>query len=123
MLTNKTLLVLPGDGIGPEVMAEVRRAADWLGRKRAVRVDRRATDQILGQFKGVLEALLDGAQHLDRLRHHLRPDAVAGEKKEFVGRHCALPRLSASPRGLLKACARLGKLELAISGVVLLVAG
>jgi hypothetical protein len=34
-----------------------------------------------------------------------------------------LPRLSASPRGLLKACARLGKLELAISGVVLLVAG
>jgi 3-isopropylmalate dehydrogenase len=26
----KTLLLLPGDGIGPEVIAEVRRVADWL---------------------------------------------------------------------------------------------
>ena len=24
------LLILPGDGIGPEVMAEVRKAIDWL---------------------------------------------------------------------------------------------
>ena len=30
------LLFLPGDGIGPEVMAEVRRVADWLGRTRDV---------------------------------------------------------------------------------------
>ena len=35
----------------------------------------------------------------------------------------ALPRLNASPRGLLKARARLGKLELTISGVALLIAG
>ncbi len=28
---TKTLLLLPGDGIGPEVTAEVRRVADWLG--------------------------------------------------------------------------------------------
>jgi 3-isopropylmalate dehydrogenase len=27
---TKTLLLLPGDGIGPEVTAEVRRVADWL---------------------------------------------------------------------------------------------
>ena len=27
---TKTLLLLPGDGIGPEVIAEVRRVADWL---------------------------------------------------------------------------------------------
>ena len=26
-----TLLILPGDGIGPEVMAEVRRVVDWFG--------------------------------------------------------------------------------------------
>ncbi|MFQ5775798.1 MAG: 3-isopropylmalate dehydrogenase [Kiloniellaceae bacterium] len=36
MPANKKLLILPGDGIGPEVMAEVRRAVDWFGARRAV---------------------------------------------------------------------------------------
>ena len=31
MATHK-LLLLPGDGIGPEVMAEVRKIIDWFGR-------------------------------------------------------------------------------------------
>ena len=31
-----TLLILPGDGIGPEVMAEVRRVIGWLGRARGI---------------------------------------------------------------------------------------
>ena len=30
MTSNKQLLLLPGDGIGPECMAEVRRVVDWL---------------------------------------------------------------------------------------------
>jgi 3-isopropylmalate dehydrogenase len=30
------LLILPGDGIGPEVMAEVRKVIDWLGRARGI---------------------------------------------------------------------------------------
>ena len=33
MPTHK-LLLLPGDGIGPEVMAEVKRLIDWLGAQR-----------------------------------------------------------------------------------------
>jgi 3-isopropylmalate dehydrogenase len=33
---NKSLLILPGDGIGPEVMHEVRRVIDWMSRKRRV---------------------------------------------------------------------------------------
>jgi 3-isopropylmalate dehydrogenase len=32
MSARKSILMLPGDGIGPEVMTEVRRVADWLGR-------------------------------------------------------------------------------------------
>ncbi|MFZ1415976.1 MAG: 3-isopropylmalate dehydrogenase [Defluviicoccus sp.] len=36
MDSGKTLLILAGDGIGPEVMAEVRRLIEWLERKRAV---------------------------------------------------------------------------------------
>jgi 3-isopropylmalate dehydrogenase len=35
MAANK-LLILPGDGIGVEVMAQVRRIIDWLGRKRRI---------------------------------------------------------------------------------------
>ena len=35
----KRLLLLPGDGIGPEVMGEVRRIIDWLGRHRKVEFD------------------------------------------------------------------------------------
>ena len=36
MPANKKLLLLPGDGIGPEVMREVRRVIDWMDRKRRV---------------------------------------------------------------------------------------
>jgi 3-isopropylmalate dehydrogenase len=36
MPANKKLLILPGDGIGPEVMREVRRVIEWLDRRRAV---------------------------------------------------------------------------------------
>lgn len=33
-MSNPSLLILPGDGIGPEVMAEVRKVIDWYGAKR-----------------------------------------------------------------------------------------
>ena len=36
MASNKQLLVLPGDGVGPEVMREVRRIIDWMDRRRHV---------------------------------------------------------------------------------------
>jgi 3-isopropylmalate dehydrogenase len=39
MPANRSLLVLPGDGIGPEVMGEVRRVIDWMDRRRAVTFD------------------------------------------------------------------------------------
>jgi 3-isopropylmalate dehydrogenase len=39
MSANKKLLILPGDGIGPEVMREVRRVIDWMDRRRAVTFD------------------------------------------------------------------------------------
>jgi 3-isopropylmalate dehydrogenase len=34
MASNKKILVLPGDGIGPEVMRQVYRVAEWFERKR-----------------------------------------------------------------------------------------
>ena len=39
MAANKKLLVLPGDGIGPEVMGEVRRVIDWMDKRRTVSFD------------------------------------------------------------------------------------
>jgi 3-isopropylmalate dehydrogenase len=39
MAANKKLLILPGDGIGPEVMAEVSRVIDWLDSSRRVTFD------------------------------------------------------------------------------------
>jgi len=39
MTANKRLLFLPGDGIGPEVMGEVRRVVDWLGARQALNFD------------------------------------------------------------------------------------
>ncbi|MBM3485988.1 MAG: 3-isopropylmalate dehydrogenase [Alphaproteobacteria bacterium] len=39
MAANKKILMLPGDGIGVEVMGEVKRLLDWMDRKRQVSFD------------------------------------------------------------------------------------
>jgi 3-isopropylmalate dehydrogenase len=36
MSATRKLLILPGDGIGPEVMRQVRRVIDWLNRRRGI---------------------------------------------------------------------------------------
>ncbi|MEK9677408.1 MAG: 3-isopropylmalate dehydrogenase [Rhodospirillaceae bacterium] len=46
MAANKKLLFLPGDGIGPEVMTEVRRVIDWMDRRRTVSFD--ITEGLIG---------------------------------------------------------------------------
>ena len=38
-MSNPTILILPGDGIGPEVMAQVTRIIDWFGEKRDLKFD------------------------------------------------------------------------------------
>ncbi|HID68572.1 MAG TPA: 3-isopropylmalate dehydrogenase [Roseibacterium sp.] len=35
-MTDRSLLILPGDGIGPEVMAEVRKIIDWFSTARGI---------------------------------------------------------------------------------------
>ena len=39
MAANKRLLMLPGDGIGPEVMGEVKRVIGWMDKRRAISFD------------------------------------------------------------------------------------
>ncbi|MFN6058024.1 MAG: isocitrate/isopropylmalate family dehydrogenase, partial [Paracoccaceae bacterium] len=38
-MANPSLLILAGDGIGPEVMAEVKKIIAWMGAKRGVQFD------------------------------------------------------------------------------------
>ncbi len=38
-MSNPTLLILPGDGIGPEVMTEVRKVIAWFGEARGMKFD------------------------------------------------------------------------------------
>ncbi|MGH7121705.1 MAG: 3-isopropylmalate dehydrogenase [Acetobacteraceae bacterium] len=46
MPSNKKLLLLAGDGVGPEVMHEVLRVVDWLARRRALAFD--LTEDLVG---------------------------------------------------------------------------
>ncbi|MGQ9366828.1 3-isopropylmalate dehydrogenase [Azospirillum sp. ST 5-10] len=46
MAAPKKILFLPGDGIGPEVMRQVRRVIDWMDRKRGVPFD--VTEGLVG---------------------------------------------------------------------------
>ena len=68
MASNKTLLILPGDGIGPEVMREVRHVIDWMDKRRAVTFD-------------VSEGKVGGAA-IDASGTPLSPDAPNGYKLE-----------------------------------------
>ena len=38
-MSNPSILILPGDGIGPEVMAEVRKIISWYGDNRDLAFD------------------------------------------------------------------------------------
>ncbi|HJS85996.1 MAG TPA: 3-isopropylmalate dehydrogenase [Acetobacteraceae bacterium] len=101
MPANKRLLILPGDGIGPEVMREVRRVIDWMDRRRAVSfdisedlvggaaIDARGapiTDATLEAAKAA-DAVLFGAvggPQWDKLGFNLRPElAILRLRKEL----------------------------------------
>ena len=66
MPANKTLLLLPGDGIGPEVMREVRRVIDWMAERRRVTFE-------------ISEDLVGGAA-LDGHGSPISPETVARAK-------------------------------------------
>jgi 3-isopropylmalate dehydrogenase len=69
MPSNKRLLILPGDGIGPEVMGQVRRVIDWFEEHQALAFD--VEEDLVGgaaiDAHGVplTEATLDKAMTVD----------------------------------------------------------
>ncbi len=85
MPANKQLLILPGDGIGPEVMREVRRVIDWMDRRRAVTFD--VSDDLVGgasiDMRGtpITEQTLEKAKEADAVLF----GAVGGPKWDKLG--------------------------------------
>ncbi len=101
MTANRSLLLLPGDGIGPEVMDATRRVIDWFERENRLNVDiadalvggasidahgTPLTDDTLERAKSV-DAVLFGAvggPRWDELDFSVRPErALLGLRKEM----------------------------------------
>ncbi|MBV9814078.1 MAG: 3-isopropylmalate dehydrogenase [Acetobacteraceae bacterium] len=85
MPANKKLLLLPGDGIGPEVMREVRRVIDWMARRRRVTFDL-AEDVVGGaslDTRGV--PITDGVLAQAREADAVLFGAVGGPRWEGLG--------------------------------------
>jgi len=96
MASNKKLLVLPGDGIGPEVVHETLRLVDWMAKRRSVSFD-------------VTEGLVGGAaydEHGTPLADETLADAVHADAVLFgaVGgpKYDDLPFEQKPERGLLR---------------------
>src|SRR4051812_21284977 len=98
---NKKILVLPGDGVGPEVMWEVRRVIDWMDRRRIASFDlskdlvggasidargtpiSEATVQAAKEADAVLFGAVGGPKW-DKLGFELRPEiAILTLRKEL----------------------------------------
>jgi 3-isopropylmalate dehydrogenase len=85
MPANKKLLILPGDGIGPEVMREVRRIIDWMDRRRMVTFD--VTEDLVGgaaidaRKTPITDATMQAAKDADAILF----GAVGGPKWDTLG--------------------------------------
>ena len=90
-LANPSILILPGDGIGPEVMAEVRKVIGWFASARDIHFDLSEglvggcsydahgtplTDETMARAQGVDAVLLGavGGPAYDKLDFSLKPE-------------------------------------------------
>jgi 3-isopropylmalate dehydrogenase len=94
--SNKKILVLPGDGIGPEVMNQVIRIAEWFDKRRIASFD--LTEDLVG---GAAYEAHGTPLHNDTMTRALQSDAVlfgavGGPKWE------SLPFALRPERGLLR---------------------
>ena len=71
MPANKKLLVLPGDGIGPEVMNQVLRVVEWFDKRRIATFE--VTEDLVG---GAAYDAHGTPLHNDTMRRALEADAV-----------------------------------------------
>ena len=70
-MSNPSLLILPGDGIGPEVMEQVKRVIGWFGDKRGMNFD--VSEDLVG---GAAYDAHGTPLHDDTMKKALEVDAV-----------------------------------------------
>ena len=87
MASNKKLLILPGDGIGPEVMREVRRVIDWMDRRRMVSFD--VSEDMVGgaSIDAHGTPITDGAMEKAKTTDAILFGSVGGPKWDTLGFH------------------------------------
>ncbi len=102
MPATKTLLLLPGDGIGPEVLHQVRRVVDWLAKHRAIHFDLKEgliggaaidrhgvplTDRTLADAMAADAVLLGavGGPKWDKVEFAVRPEAGLLRARKELG--------------------------------------
>jgi 3-isopropylmalate dehydrogenase len=83
-MTRKKLLLLPGDGIGPEVMAEVKRVIAWLGK--TGRAEFEVQEDLVGgcAYDAHGEAISDAAMAKAKAADAVLLGAVGGPKWDKV---------------------------------------
>lgn len=83
-MTDFSILLLPGDGIGPEVMAEVKRVAAWLNEKGRARFN--LEEDLVGgcAYDAHGEAISDAAMDKARKADAIILGAVGGPKWDDV---------------------------------------
>ena len=87
MPANKKLLMLPGDGIGPEVMGQVKRVIDWMDKTRHVSFD--VAEDLIGggaydkHGESLSDKTMSDAMNVDAVLL----GAVGGPKWDNVERH------------------------------------
>jgi len=88
MAANKKLLFLPGDGIGPEVMGQVRRVIEWMDKRRHVSFD--INEDLVGgcaydsHGRALSDNTLEKAMNVDAVML----GAVGGPQWDNVPRDC-----------------------------------
>ncbi len=87
MATNKKLLMLPGDGIGPEVMGQVSRVIEWMDKARHVSFD--VSEDLIGgaSYDKNGESLTDKTMADALSVDAVLLGAVGGPKWDDVERH------------------------------------
>ncbi|MDX1483840.1 MAG: 3-isopropylmalate dehydrogenase [Alphaproteobacteria bacterium] len=96
MAANRNLLILPGDGIGPEVMGEVKRVINWMDGNRAVSFD--VDEDLVGgsAYDAHGQAISDATMAKAMAADAVLLGAVGGKKWE------SLPFELQPERGLLR---------------------
>ena len=86
MLSNKKILILPGDGIGVEVMNEVLNIIDWMAKNKSASFD--ISERLVGgsaydkEGNSISDATMDEALQADAVLF----GAVGGPKWDDVSR-------------------------------------